>query len=148
MKFLIKKIYIILFLLPILLAGSKVFAKESKIQYTKENVSNYFSGIIYANQNNNNEAFEHLKKAKSLKNIHSRYNAEYIRTLILLEKFDKAFSFSKNVWNPNEFIFETDLLLGLDYFIKKDYTNAEKHFERLNKISKYNLFFSDFFVKK
>ena len=96
MKFLIKKIYIILFLLPILLAGSKVFAKESKIQYTKENVSNYFSGIIYANQNNNNEAFEHLKKAKSLKNIHSRYNAEYIRTLILLEKFDKAFSFSKN----------------------------------------------------
>ena len=144
MKFLIKKIYIILFLLSILLAGSKVFAKESKIQYTKENVSNYFSGIIYANQNNNNEAFEHLKKAKSLKNIHSRYNAEYIRTLILLEKFDKAFSFSKNVWNPNEFIFETDLLLGLDYFIKKDYTNAEKHFERLNKISKYNLFFSDF----
>ena len=144
MKFLIKKIYIILFLLLILLVGPKVFAKESKIHYTKENISSYFSGIISANQSYNKEAFEHLKKAKSLKNIHSRFNAEYIRTLILLEKFEQAFAFSKNVWTKNEFIFETDLLLGLNYFINKDYINAETHFERLNKVSKYNLFFNNF----
>ena len=34
--------------------------------------------------------------------------------------------------------------LWLLYFIKKDYLNAEKHFERLNKISRYNLLFEDF----
>ena len=28
--------------------------------------------------------------------------------------------------------------------LKKDYIKAEKHFERLNKISEYNLFFNDF----
>ena len=44
----------------------------------------------------------------------------------------------------DELFFEADLLLGLDFFIKKDYINAEKHFERLNKISRYNLFFEDF----
>ena len=98
MKFLIKKIYIILFLLSILLIESKIFAKESEIQYTKENISNYFSGIISVNQNYNNKAFKHLKKVKSLKNKHYRFNIEFIRTLVLLEKFEQAFSFSKSVW--------------------------------------------------
>ena len=97
MKFLIKKVYIILFLFSILLIGPKVFAKESKIQYTKENISNYFSGIVSINQNYNNEAFKHLKKVKSLKNRHSRFNIEFIRTLILIGKFEQAFAFSKSV---------------------------------------------------
>ena len=144
MKFLIKKIYIILFLLTILLFESKLFAKENKIRYSKENISSYFSGIVSVNQNNNNKAFDYLKKAKSLKNKHSRFNAEYIRTLILIDKFEQAFAFSKNVWTNDEFIFEADLLLGLDYFINKDYVNAETHFKRLNKISQYDLFFNDF----
>ena len=144
MKFLIKKIYIILFLLIISLIGSKLLAKESKIRYSKENISSYFSGIISANQSRNNKAFDYLKKAKSLKNRHSKFNAEYIRTLILIEKFDQAFKFSKSVWSNKEFIFEVDLLLGLEYFINKDYVNAEIHFERLNKVSQYNLFFDDF----
>ena len=114
MKSFNKKIYIILFLFSILLIESKVFAKESKIQYTKEDISNYFSGIISINQNYNNEAFKHLKKVKLLKNRHSRFNIEFIRTLILLEKFEQAFVFSKSVWTDNELFFEADLLLGLD----------------------------------
>ena len=35
-------------------------------------------------------------------------------------------------------------MLGLDSFIRKDYINAEKYFERLNKISLYNPIFDDF----
>ena len=62
MKFLIKKIYIIFFLLIILLTMSKVFAKDSQIQYTRENISNYFSGIISADRDYYNEAFKHLKQ--------------------------------------------------------------------------------------
>ena len=144
MKFLIKKIYIIFFLLSILLFEPKVFAKESNIQYTKENISNYFFGIISVNQDYNNEAYKHLKKVKSLRNKHSRFNIAFIRTLILLDKFEQAFAFSKSVWSEDEFLFEADLLLGLNSFIKEDYINAEKHFERLNKISQYSLFFDDF----
>ena len=144
MKFLIKKIYIIFFLLSILLFEPKVFAKESNIKYTKENISNYFFGVISANQDYNNEAFKHLKKVKSLRNRHSRFNIAFIRTLILLDKFEQAFAFSKSVWSDDEFLFEADLLLGLNYFIKEDYVNAEKHFERLNKISQHSLFFDDF----
>ena len=143
MKFFIKKIYIIL-LLIILLTASKSFSKDSKIQYTRENISNYFLGMVSANRDYNNEAFKYLKKVRSIKNTHSQFNVQYIRTLVSLDKFDEAFTFSKSVWTEEEFFFETDLLLGLNYFLKKDYTNAEKYFKRLNKISQYNLIFDNF----
>ena len=135
MKFLIKKIYIILLLLTIFLIEQEVLARDSKILYTRENVSNYFSGIVSINKNSNKEALGYLEKVKLLKNTHSKFNIEFIRTLVLLEKFKKAFSFSESVWNENELFFETDLLLGLNSFINKDYKNAEKHFERLGKVS-------------
>ena len=144
MKFLMKRIYIILFLLIILLIANKVFASDSKIKYTKEDISNYFLGIISANQNYNNEAFKYLNKVQSIKNKHSRFNIEFIRTLVLLEEFKQAIAFSKNIWDENEFFFETDLLLGLNSFVKRDYVSAEKYFKRLNKVSRYNLVFDNF----
>ena len=144
MKFLINKIYIISLLLIIFLIEPTAFAKDKKIQYSSKNISNYFSGIVSVSKNYNNRAFKHLKKVQLLKNRHSQFNIEFIRTLVLIEKFDEAFAFSKNVWTEEEFFFEADLLLGLNFLIKEDYINAEKHFERLNKISRYNLFFKDF----
>ena len=42
MKFLTNKIYIILFLLTIFFNQSETFARDGKIQYTRENISNYF----------------------------------------------------------------------------------------------------------
>ena len=144
MKLLIKKIYIILFLLTLSLVECKVFAKDNKDQYSREDISNYFLGIISSKQYRNKVAFDHLKKVKSLRNKHSKFNVEFVRTLVLLEKFNKAVDFSKSTWNEKELFFEADLLLGLDYFIKKDYFNAEKHFIRLNKISRYNLIFENF----
>ena len=143
MKFLIKKIYIILFFLTIFLIQLEAFARDSKALYTRENISNYFLGIVSANNNFNNEALRYLKKVESLKNRHSKFNVEFVRILVLLEKFDEAFIFSKSVWDENELFFEADLLLGLDSFKKKDYKNSEKYFERLNKISRYNVFFDD-----
>ena len=143
MKFLIKKIYIILFFLTIFLIQLEAFARDSKVLYTRENISNYFLGIISANNNFNNEALRYLKKVESLKNRHSKFNVEFVRMLVLLEKFDEAFIFSKSIWDENELFFEADLLLGLDSFKKKDYKNSEKYFERLNKISRYNVFFDE-----
>ena len=143
MKFLIKKIYIILFFLTIFLIQLEAFARDSKAPYTRENISNYFLGIVSANNNFNKEALRYLKKVESLKNRHSKFNVEFVRTLVLLGKFDEAFNFSKSVWDENELFFEADLLLGLDSFKKKDYKNSEKYFERLNKISRYNVFFDE-----
>ena len=144
MRYFIKKIYFILLLVTILFLDTETFGKDSKVKYSRNNISNYLSGIISVNQDYTNAAFKYLNKVQSLKNHHSNFNVQFIRTLILLEKFEQAFAFSKDVWLEDEYFFETDLLLGLESFIKKDYLNAEKYFERLNKISRYNLIFDDF----
>jgi len=144
MRYFIKNIYFILLLITILFLDTETFGKDSKVKYSRNNISNYLSGIVSVNQDYTNAAFKYLNKVQSLKNDHSNFNVQFIRTLILLEKFEQAFAFSKDVWLEDEYFFETDLLLGLESFIKKDYLNAEKYFERLNKISRYNLLFEDF----
>ena len=142
MKFTYKKIYIILLLL--ILIQSKVFARDNKVLYTRENISNYFLGIVSAKNYDNHESHKYLKRVQLLKNDHSRYNIEFLRALVLLGKFDKAIAFSENVWDKNKLFFEADLLLGLNFFKNKDYKNSEKHFKRLNKISRSNFYFNDF----
>ena len=132
-------------MITVLLFSNTAFSKNTKFQYSKDDISNYFSGIVSVNYDDANKTFKYLNKVRSLKSSHSNFNIQFIRTLILLEKFEQAFAFSKNVWTNDEFIFEADLLLGLDYFINKDYVNAETHFERLNKISQYNPIFDNFF---
>ena len=144
MKYFMKKIHFFLFFIAILLTNQG-FSKDTNFNNSKENISNYISGILSLNQNNTIQGFNYLSKTQSLKKIHSNYNVQFIRTLVLLEKFDQAYVFTKSIWNENEFFFEADLLLGLESYIKKDYLRAEKYFNRLNKFSRYNLIFDDFF---
>ena len=145
MKLSIKKIYFIIFFLIALLINFQSPANSSNIKYTSKNISNYFSGIILASQNNNEEALKYLKKVQFIKDRHSNFNVEFVRTLILLGKTKEAFNFAASVWKEDEFFFDGDLLLGLDALIKKNYIKAEKHFRRLNKISIYNFYYEDFF---
>ena len=56
MKFCIKKIYIILILA--ILIQPRVFARDNKDIYTRENISSYFSGIISAKNYNNKDAYK------------------------------------------------------------------------------------------
>ena len=143
MKHFIKIFYLILLLTAVQFIGQISFSKEAKIKYSKKDISNYFSGIISSKQKNDDAAYEYFDRVKSLKNIHSNYNNQFIYTLISLGKFNKAFEFSRDVWIEDEFFFETDLLLGLNSFIKKDYVNAEKYFKRMNIFSQNSFKFED-----
>jgi len=145
MKNFIKKKYSYFFVLVILIFPLDAYSKNTNIKYTNGNISNYFLGIISANQNYANEAYKYLNKVKSLKNIHPNYNTQFIRTLVLLDKFEQAFSFSKDLEKEDKLFFEADLLLGLEYFINKDYKNAKKHFQRLSVNENYYGFFQGFF---
>ena len=127
MKYTKKTIYFILLVLIFAFSSSQTFSRDTKFKYSKEDISNYFSGIISLNQNYSSAGFKYLNKVKSLKNIHSDFNIKFIRLLVLLEKFDQAFAFAKDVWKEEEFVFEIDLLLGLEAFLKNDYIDAEKY---------------------
>ena len=144
MKFYAKKIYFILFFISAILFTNKLYSKESKIEYSQENISNYLLGTISFNQSNNKKSYKYLGKAKSLKDFHTNYNINFIRTLVLLDKFKEAYDFAEDTWDEEKTFFEGDLLLGIDAFKKKKYRKAEKHFERLNPISSQNLVFADF----
>ena len=60
MKFIIKKVYIILLLL--ILFQAKVFARDIEVLRTGENISNYFSGIISRKNHDYNRSYKYLKK--------------------------------------------------------------------------------------
>lgn len=145
MRHFFKYIYSFLLLIAIFLPSSKAFSMNNELKYSQENISNYFSGVVSLDQDDTTTGFKYLNKTQSLKNVHFNYNVQFVRSLILLNKFDKAFSFSNSVWKEDENFFEADLLLGIENFLKKDYLSAEKHFVRLNKFSRYNVFFDDFF---
>ena len=144
MKFINKKNYFAILAISILLINTKVSAKSNIDKYYKENISNYFSGVVSSSQGYNSKAFKYLKKAKSLQNKHSQFNNEFVKTLVLLGKFNESFTFSKDVWKKDEYSFEFDLLLGLKAFINKDYKNAEKHFMRFKNFTEYNFILEDF----
>ena len=144
MKYFVKKIYFIFFIANLLLVNNSAFSKNAEVSYNKNDISNYFSGIISINQNNTTSGFKYLNKVKSLKNRHQNYNAQFLKSLVLLNKFDKAFSFSKDIWIKEVPFFDADLLIGLDHLINKDYLKSEKYFLRLNRISRYNLLYDDF----
>ncbi len=144
MKYLNKKIYLVFLTAIILFINGVAFGNNTKVSYSKDDVFNYFSGVVSLSQNNTTSGFKYLKKTNSLKNVHYNYNVQFLRSLILLNKFDDAFSFSKEIWEEEILYFDADLLMGLKYFKEKDFSNAEKHFLRLNSFTKYNLFFDDF----
>jgi len=144
MNFFTKKINFILFITIFLFPNTSIYAKDGNQKYSKSNISNYFSGLIYMNQANNDAAFKHFKKIQFLKEKHSNYNIQFARTLVLLDKFDQAYLFLDETWNEDEYFFESDLLLGLESFLNEDFSKAKKHFKRINNSSNYDFYFEDF----
>ena len=145
MKYFIKTIYLITVVIIVLFPSAETLGKDTKFKYSQEDVSNYFSGIVSISQNYTTAGYKYLNNVQSLRSIHSNFNIQFIRSLILLGKFEQAFVFAKSIWREDELFFEIDLLLGLKSLIEKDYTSAKKYLERLDKISQDDLFFDDFF---
>jgi len=67
---------------------------------------------------------------------------EHLKCVSLYHDWDNCHILYESSLDKSETVY--DKFRVLNYFIKEDYVNAEKHFERLNKISQYSLFFDDF----
>ena len=145
MKFYIKNIYLILIIIISFSNINEVFGKETKIKYSKKNISNYFSGTLSSKYSHHRNAYEYLDKIKDLSTKHDKYKISFLNTLIQLRKFDEAFNFSKKIWSKEELFFEVELIMGLNFFLEENYTKAEMHFLRLDKISRYDIFSTGIF---
>jgi len=139
MRFYIKNIYLILIIIISFLNANEAFAKENKIKYSKKDISNYFSGTLSSKYGDYREAYEYLDQIQDLSTKHDNYKVRFLNTLIQLRQFHEAFNFSKNIWNKEELFFEVELILGLNFFLNENYSKAEMHFGRLDKISRYDI---------
>ena len=64
MKFFIKTIYLILIVCLFTLNATNSFSRDINIKYSKEEVSNYLSGIISLRQNNTKKSLDYFGKIK------------------------------------------------------------------------------------
>ena len=145
MKYLFKARTFTFFLLIILFYTSFSWSKSTNSIYSEKNISNYFSGIISINENNTSQAFYFLKKTQLLQDEHSEFNEQFLRTLTLLGKFNQSFDYINNLSPEKADFFEANLFSGLNYFVKKDYLNAEKYFKKLKQSYIGDYYIEDYF---
>ena len=89
--------------------------------FNSKELSNYFSGIISHNNQQNQQALRYFKSSKVLLNKHEEYFKRLIISLVMNQNVDRAIQeikFLKNKKQAN--FFEAQLLLLLDSLNKKN----------------------------
>jgi predicted Zn-dependent protease len=96
-----------------------------------DNISDYFSGIVYLNANQYNESSRFLKKLNGLEEIHPRYSSSYIYSLVNQGKFNEAFNYAKKLEKNKLDNFESNLIIGIYFLRNKNFDLAQKYFTKL-----------------
>lgn len=116
---------------------NSINAKNLDKYYSEDKISDYFSGIVSLDDNDYLEAYKYLKQLKGLEKHHAYYSQNYHYSLIVSERFQEAFNFSKKLEKQGSENFESNLITGVYYLKNKKYELAKKYFKKLNQ-TKYN----------
>ena len=126
--------------------------------YSKENISNYFSGLLSSRNNDIRESRKFFIKIKELSKIHFPYVKEYILVLVQEQKIEEAASFLRKIDNEFNNFSEANIILGTTYLANKKYDLAIKKFNLINEdprssnfdklIANYLINYSKIFDKK
>ena len=107
------------------------YAKVLDFNQGAKNISNYFSGLISFDN------FDYLKSHKFLNSLKEsgktskNFSSKYIQSLIGLEKYKEAYSYSRKLEKENLSNFESNLVQGLFEFKNKNYDRAKFYFDKL-----------------
>ena len=101
------------------------FSKEAK------NISNYFSGAVAFNNFDYDTSKKHLDKFIKSEKSNKKSSSFFLQSLINLQKFNEAYSYSKSLENKKLQNFESGLILGLFEFKNKNYNKAKLYFQEL-----------------
>ena len=124
-NFVKKFVYILVFF--IFLSNLNAHSSNKAKIYSKENISNYFSGLISAKNNENDLALKYLNNVRDLKNEHDRFNKEFVFTLVQLQKIPEVFTYLKKLKGKNTDFFQANLLLSINYILEKKFTKSKNH---------------------
>ena len=120
------------FVLILLFYQSPLYSKSKTLDdFNSQHLSNYFSGIVAYENNNNTQALKFFKSSKLLIKQHSSYLKSYVYTLVLEGKVQEATREIKhNLSRDNSNFFEAHLILALDSLKKKNYKKSKDHLHK------------------
>ena len=117
------------FVLILLFYQSPLYSKSKTLNdFNSRYLSNYLSGIVAYDNQDNSQALKFFKSSKILIKQHNSYLEKYMYSLILEGKVHHAINEVKqNLTKDNSNFFEAHLLLALDSLKKKNYIKSKKH---------------------
>jgi tetratricopeptide (TPR) repeat protein len=120
------------FALILLFYQSPLYSKSKTLNdFNLHHLSNYFSGIVAYENNDNSQALKFFKSSKSLIKQHDSYLENYVYTLVLEGKVQQATSeIKKNLTEDNSNFFEAHLVLALDSLKRKNYKRSKEHLQK------------------
>ena len=125
---------LIIIILSFLLFQTNIYSNASATnKFNQKYLSGYFSALISSGNQNNEDALKFFKSSKFLIKKHDNFLKEYVFSLVLDGQVKKAIDqikTSKNDINAN--FFESNLLLTIDSFKKKDFKQVSKRLKELN----------------
>ena len=123
----------ILLIIVVLLYQSTVYSKiVDNNEFNHKYLSDYFSALLSYDNQKNDQALEYFNSSKNLLNKHNKFLKAYVFSLVEDGQVSKAIKQIKYSKNSNNFnFFETNLLLVLDSFIKKDFVKTSKLLKNL-----------------
>tara|TARA_B100001057_G_scaffold496865_1_gene599459 strand:+ start:613 stop:2301 length:1689 start_codon:yes stop_codon:yes gene_type:complete len=121
----LKKILKFILIIQILYQ-SPLYSKSISFEnLDSKKLSNYFSGIVAFQNNNNIEALKFFSLSKSLIDDHNPYIKRYVTSLVLERKVTQAIKvINSNKSQIDQNFFDANLLIILDSLKKNDFKNA------------------------
>ncbi len=93
----LSKIFIYILIFFSFLSNLNAYSSNQKILYSRKSVSNYFSGIISSNNNNNKLALKYFNNLNHLKNNHDQFNRKMVFVLVQTNKIPESFLYLKKL---------------------------------------------------
>jgi len=120
------------FVLILLLYQSPLYSKSKTFNdFNLRYLSNYFSGIVAYDNNDNSEALKFFKSSRILIKQHESYLEKYIYSLVLEGNVrDATNEIKNNLTENNSNFFEAQLLLALESLKKKNYKKSKDHLKQ------------------
>ncbi len=116
-------------------------SKITSFNYNAKYISNYFSGLVSFDNFDYVNSQKFFKRLDNFETKNQNYSSKFIQSLVNLEKYNEAYLYAKRLEVKNLSSFESNLILGLFEFKKKNYTKAEFYFDRLKPTFKHRLIF-------
>ena len=111
---------------------TSLYSKSKTLNdFNSHNLSNYLSGIVAHDNNDNSQALKFFKSSKHLIKQHDSYLEKYTYTLVLEGRIQQAISeIKQNLGEDNSNFFDAHLLLAIDSLKKKNYKKSKEHLQK------------------